>query len=481
MNVSPTASREQAWFDAVATRYYRASNCTLTFLGSGFMHDTGFFTVGGTVQAAGGIYIPRKADQQLSELCRKGEFAYVLTPRQMGKSSLMMRTAEQLQSENFSTAIIDLTQIGVQVTAEQWYLGLLVAIEDNLWLETDVITWWQEHSHIGFTQRFTIFFEEVLLKEIEGRAVIFVDEIDTTLTLSFTDDFYGAIRYLYNSRSRNPELSRLSFVLIGVAVPGDLITDPQRTPFNVGRRVDLTDFTYTEAKPLADGFELPEEEANQVLRWILSWTGGHPYLTQRLCQRVTANNLTNWSESDIDALVNETYLGEMSRQDNNLQFVRDMLTERAPDPVGVIRTYEWVWRGRTVPDEEQSIIKSHLKLSGVVRRDNGYLKVRNQIYNTVFDSKWIAEHRPPRYWTPVIQRIAIGVIIVLFIVTTITSIVAIFAAISAVNAQELAETRAAEAISAREASSTSEAEAVLARSTAEASEAQPRFLHEPEW
>jgi len=60
------------------------------------------YTTGGTVQAQeGGLYLVRPADQQLLELCRQSRFAYVLTPRQLGKSSLMIRTAEELQAEGF--------------------------------------------------------------------------------------------------------------------------------------------------------------------------------------------------------------------------------------------------------------------------------------------------------------------------------------------------------------------------------------------
>ncbi len=48
------------------------------------------FTVGGTVQAGGGRYLRRKVDDEFLQLCRNGEFAFVLTARQMGKSSLMV-------------------------------------------------------------------------------------------------------------------------------------------------------------------------------------------------------------------------------------------------------------------------------------------------------------------------------------------------------------------------------------------------------
>src|SRR6185503_4867507 len=120
----------------------------------------------------------------------------------------------------------------------------------------DSVTWWEQHAHLGVTQRLTMFFEQVLIKEVAHPVVVFVDEIDTTLSLNFTDDFYAAIRYFYNARAHTPEFKRLSFVLIGVATPGDLIRDPQRTPFNIGQRVELTDFTFEGALPLAMGLGL---------------------------------------------------------------------------------------------------------------------------------------------------------------------------------------------------------------------------------
>ncbi len=352
------------------------------------------YTVGGTVQAGGGIYIPRQADEELMALCRDSVFAYVLTPRQMGKSSLMVRTAERLADESIISVVIDLTQLGVKLTAEQWYLGLLAIIEESLELDTDVVEWWEERTHLGFTQRLTQFFEQVLLVEVSSPVVVFVDEIDTTLSLDFTDDFFAAIRYLYVARANNPELQRLSVVLIGVATPGDLIRDAKRTPFNIGQRVDLTDFTWEEAKPFAEGLGLPREEGEQVLRWVLHWTGGHPYLTQRLCSAIWQQGKSNWSKTDVDRVVSSTFFGSMSEQDNNLQFVRDMLTKRAPDGE-VLTTYRQIRLGkRAVVDEEQSIIKSHLKLSGVVRREDKFLRLRNRIYGYVFDRRWINEHLP---------------------------------------------------------------------------------------
>jgi AAA-like domain len=365
------------------------------------------YTVGGTVQAGDGLYIPRQADDELLALCRAGTFAYVLSSRQMGKSSLMVRTVERLADEGSRCVSIDLNAVGVQVTPEQWYLGLLTIIESHLALQIDTIAWWQAHKHLGVTQRLTLFFQSVLLAEIGERVVIFIDEIDTTLSLPFTDDFYAAIRSLYNVRARESAFQRLAFVLIGVATPSDLISDPHRTPFNIGQRVDVTDFTFEEALPLANGLGLPPAEARQVLHWIMEWTGGHPYLTQRLCSVVALQSPVARTKADVDRTVASTFFGAMSEQDQNLQFVHDMLTKGAPtaDRASVLLTYREIRLGfRPVRDEEQSVVKTHLKLSGVVRRDGALLRVRNLIYATVFDIAWIKEHLPAN-WTRAIYTV----------------------------------------------------------------------------
>ena len=73
----------------------------------------GRFVAGGTVQAvSNAFYLERPADQELLQLCRAGEYAYILAPRQIGKSSLMNRTAETLETEGIKTAIVDLNLIG---------------------------------------------------------------------------------------------------------------------------------------------------------------------------------------------------------------------------------------------------------------------------------------------------------------------------------------------------------------------------------
>ncbi len=96
--------------------------------------------------------------------------------------------------------------------------------------------------------------QQVILAQTSERLVLFIDEIDVVRSLPFsTDEFFAGIRECFQRRTQNPVYERLTFCLLGVAAPADLIRDAQTTPFNIGRRIELNDFTPEESAPLAAG------------------------------------------------------------------------------------------------------------------------------------------------------------------------------------------------------------------------------------
>ncbi len=134
-------------------------------------------------------------------------------------------------------------------------------------------------------QRFFAAVGQIVLQRLGNqRLVLFVDEIDAVRSLPFSaDEFFAGIRESYNRRRQDPAWERLAFCLLGVATPADLISDTRMSPFNVGRRIVIADFTPGEAAPLARGLG---QNGNALLARTLYWTGGHPYMTQRLCRSV---------------------------------------------------------------------------------------------------------------------------------------------------------------------------------------------------
>src|SRR5207244_4520516 len=145
-------------------------------------------------------------------------------------------------------------------------------------LEDELFAFWQAHLSLGVLQRWMLTVREVILPLVPHRIVIFVDEIDMVRSLPFSvDEMFAGIRQCYNARSEYKEMERLSFSLLGVAAPTDLVGDRRMTPFNIGRRIELRDFTASEALPLACGLGRDRKLGETLLRRILHWTGGHPY------------------------------------------------------------------------------------------------------------------------------------------------------------------------------------------------------------
>ncbi|OUC14608.1 MAG: hypothetical protein B0A82_11400, partial [Alkalinema sp. CACIAM 70d] len=250
--------------------------------------NSSFYQVGGTLPGDSPAYVTRQADADLYAGLQASQFCYVLNSRQMGKSSLRVRVMQRLQAEGVACAAIDITAIGSQSpNLEQWYAGVARQILAGLGLtgQLPLRSWWKEREYLPPVDRLGALIEW-LLGALPGKIAIFVDEIDSVLSLQFPiDDFFAFIRACYNLRVDRPEYERITFALFGVATPGELIRDKTRTPFNIGRAIEVAGFTAGEVAPLAAGLG---PRGAEMLAEILEWTGGQPFLTQRVCRLVAA-------------------------------------------------------------------------------------------------------------------------------------------------------------------------------------------------
>jgi WD40 repeat protein len=365
-----------------------------------------YFVDGGTLRPDTPSYVERPADDELFKALLAGEYCYVLTPRQMGKSSLMIHTSQLLKERNVKTAIVDIQRIGTNKVKE-WYGSMLSQIRRGLGLKMDTDEWMRQKSNIGYGELFVQFIQDVVLTQIENPVVIFFDEVDWMIKLDFRDDFFASIRAIYNARAQYLELSRISFVLLGVAAPADLIAEPTRTPFNIGHAIPLQELSFDDADPLQEGLDaIYPGNGRRILERIFYWTDGHPYLTQKICKAIAEDTKANWSNDAIDNLVRELFLSEESRKEANLKFIQDRVLSN--EQYGeLLKFYKRSLKSR-IRDNGQSIVQNQLMLSGLLTSEDGYVKVRNRIYRTVFDEKWIRQHMP-RDW----QRLVIIVLGVL--------------------------------------------------------------------
>ncbi len=221
--------------------------------------------------------------------------------------------------------------------------------------------------------------------------VIFIDEIDSVLSLNFpTDDFFAFIRACYNQRVDNPEYKRLSFCLLGVASPSELIADKKRTPFNIGQAIFLKGFELSEVEPLKKGLQTKVNDPTALMKEILNWTGGQPFLTQKLCQFVV-------EESDreqprcVEEIVRARIMTHWESQDEpeHLKTIRDRILYRDEQRAGyLLELYQQIRITGEIPLND-SLEQSELQLSGLVTKRQGKLFITNPIYQEVFNQDWI--------------------------------------------------------------------------------------------
>ena len=356
------------------------------------------FQVGGAVQQ-GALYVARRADRELLEALRHGEFCYILAPRQIGKSSLRIRVGQALAREQVRCVSIDFSGIGsTSVTIDEWYYSIADDIAQALGLP-NLDLFWTTHQHLTPVHRWYRFIRNELLDRVPGPIVVFIDEVDSVLALSFaTDDFFASIRSAYNLRADDPEYCRLTFCLLGVAAPADLIQNSVRTPFNIGREIRLDDFSRVELGTLRPGLEGLGCDADALLDAVYVWTSGHPYMTQRLCDDLARHGpVTPGKEAaQVDDAAFNLFVRSGRGGDANLAYAEKRLDMNASRMKvrQLLHLYRKLLDNDRVPAEPNNQIQTELRLTGLAAEcldDNGeiYLRTRNLIFAEVYDHKWL--------------------------------------------------------------------------------------------
>jgi len=360
------------------------------------------YQVGGSLPLTAASYVTRQADEDLYWALTEGDFCYVLSARQMGKSSLRLRAMHRLQRSGTRSGVIDMTMIGSQrITLEQWYASILQGLVSSFKLPISLPIWWGDRAHLSPIKRFSDFLETVLLAEIDQPIVIFIDEIDSVLTLDFAiDDFFALIRACYNQRTEQPAYRRLTFALLGVTTPSDLIADKNRTPFNIGRAITLKGFQLKESLPLLPGLSGIVHQPETLLHAVLDWTGGQPFLTQKLCQLILeacqskshpipVGQERAWLESLVGAKVINYW--EIHDDPEHLRTIAHRLLYDEQQAGRLLGLYQNLLTSPTPVPANDSREQVELLLSGLVIKEQGHLKVCNRIYQSVFNAAWVEQ------------------------------------------------------------------------------------------
>ncbi len=357
------------------------------------------YQVGGSLATDAPTYVVRQADRQLYKALRHQQYCYIFNARQMGKSSLRVQMMKRMQTEGAACVAIDLSVIGNrQTTQEQWYAGFMYVLASGLSLSqaVDIRAWWKDHMLLSPLQRLDEFVRQVILAKVSKNIVVFIDEVDSVMGLDFeADDFFIWLRTCFNQRADDSSYQRLTFVLLGVATPSQLIQDAHRTPFNIGQAIELKGFQLHEAHPLLQG--LPETVARpqSVLAEVLAWTGGQPFLSQKICQMIRHSKqpiAEGEERACVEELVRSRIINNWETKDDpeHLKTIRDRLLSYPAQTKAMLSLYQQLLSDMPVPVDD-SPEQTELRLSGLVARQPNQLSIANRIYAMVFNQHWVTQ------------------------------------------------------------------------------------------
>ena len=333
------------------------------------------------------LYVIREADKQLQKVLRDmGRPGYILVARQMGKTNLLLNAKRELEDQNNAVIYVDLSA-PFESERECFRHIIDTALETG----PDVFGKCKKSIYEARKDVPPPSYKEhenelrALLAVIDGKLVIILDEIDSLTKGTFSDKVFAQIRSVYFSRTNYPQFKRLTYILSGVVEPTEIIKDKRISPFNIGEKIYLDDFTFEQFLDFISraGLDVGED----VFGRIYYWAGGNPRLTWDICydieEKLSEGKVL--TTRDVDESVKKLYLTDFTRAP--IDNIREVVT--ADDELRNAITVIKCGKGNTLPDTT----KNKLYLTGIIRSAANHtdITIKNRIIEAALSDQWLLD------------------------------------------------------------------------------------------
>jgi AAA-like domain/TIR domain len=323
-------------------------------------------TPGGVLSEDDPYYVERPQDGVIEDMAAFARTTLIIrAPRQMGKSSLLLRYLAACRKEGKHLAHIDLqTLTGAELSTYPTFLQAIAgSLLRRLQVDHDV-------SRITTTLGMTYFVEDVLTTDGKSPLVMAIDEADRALGADWKHDFFSMLRAWHNRREEmDSRLKGLDIALVIATDPFLLIDDANQSPFSVGTVLSLEGFNQAQMVEVSKLYGSPLTPSQCAELWRLF--EGQPYLTRLFLYRLRSRDAMAFDDLVTHAADIDGPFGEHLRS-------KLLLLQRQPELIDAFRA---VLHGYPLKNES---IFDRLHAAGLVSRGTGLIRAANLVYAKFF-------------------------------------------------------------------------------------------------
>jgi len=224
------------------------------------------------------FYVERPPLEALAyqEVTQPGCVIRIRAPKEMGKTSLVLRLLTFAETQSYHTVSIDCNQIESAYLTDlnRFLRSFCSRVAQELGIASRLDDYWDDD--IGGKLSCSFYFKNYLLEQIENPMVLVLNEIDRLFEYpQLAQEFFPLLRSWYEEARRNANLQKLRLVVV-YSTEEYVALDINRSPFNVGLPLRLPEFTLAQVEDLASRHQL--DWSNNQAAQLVDLVGGHPAL-----------------------------------------------------------------------------------------------------------------------------------------------------------------------------------------------------------